>query len=80
MQHTIYARKIIVSYSATPTYSTADPGAGCPSDSVGIIGGVLGVLVATLLAYSVIATVVIIRLMHRNRHSQVSINQPVSVG
>ena len=58
----------------------ADPGAGCSSDSVGIVGGVSGALVALLLAYGVVTTIVIVVMMHRNRHGRVSINQPVYAG
>ena len=44
--------EIVLSDSAAPSciiIPTADTGAGCSSDSVGIVGGVLGGLVALLL-------------------------------
>ena len=62
---------------------TTDPGAGTSSDAscnIAVIGGVLGGLVALLLAYSVVTTIVIVVLMHRNRCGKVSIDQPVYDG
>ena len=54
--------------------------AGASSDTVTIVGGVLGALVALLLAYSVVATIVIAVMMHRNRRGKVSIKQHVYAG
>ena len=48
--------------------------------NVAIVGGVLGALVALLLTYGVVATVVIVVQMHRSRRVKVSINQPVYAG
>ena len=73
---------IILSDSALPTYYShvADPGAGCSSDSVGIVGGVSGALMALLLAYGVVTTIVIVVLMLRIRRGKVPLDQPVYAG
>ena len=73
---------IVLSNSATLTYHShiADPGAGCSSDNIGIVGGVLGALVALLLVYSVVTTLVIVVVMLHIRRVKVSINQPVYAG
>ena len=54
-------------------YPTA---AGTSSDTVTVVGGVLGGIVALLLAYGVISTVVNVIQMHRIRRCKASVDQP----
>ena len=59
------------------SWRVADPNAKC---NEAIVGGVLGALVALLLAYGVVATIVIAVMIRRNRRGRVSIDQPVCAG
>ena len=67
-------------HAAAPTYYPYNrPRSRYASCNVAVVGGVLGALVALLLAYGVVATVVIVVLMLRSQ-GKVSIDQPVYAG
>lgn len=65
-----------LTYIATPILCFYPTAAGTSSDTVTIVGGGLGALVALVLAYGVISTIVIVALIQRIRRGKVSIDQP----